>query len=128
MSESRCWEVDRLAARRLLSRLKIEAIPALVEEVAVLFAEHRKDSEHRVAGQVQSRLIRELEARSMQEFGRMNDYWANGFRAAEEVVASLSSNELLDQPSGKARSKGQVLRSIVRDARKRSALIERRSR
>lgn len=128
MSESRCWEVDRLAAKRLLDRLKIETTPAIVEEIGVVIAEHRKNSEMWIAGRIQSKLIRELETRSMQDFGRMDDDWRNGFMAAEAVVATLSIDELLDQPSGEARSKGQVLRSMVRDARKRSALVERRTR
>jgi hypothetical protein len=128
MGESGCWEVDRLAAKRLLDRLKIEATPAIVEEVGAEFAEHRRTSEVWVAGRVQSRVIRELEARSMQDFCRMDDNWRNGFMAAENVVATLSMDELLDQPRGAARSKGQVLRGMVRDARKRSALVERRPR
>lgn len=118
MSESRCWEVDRIAARRLLDRLKINATSAVVEEVAVEFAEHRKDVEQWVAGRVQSKFVKLLEARSMQDFAQMGDDWANGFRAAEELVATLSETEMLDQPIGKARSKGQVLRSMVRVARR----------
>lgn len=128
MNETQCWEVDRLAARRILSRLKIKATPAIVEEIAVEFAEHRKDAEQRVTNRVQSNIIRVLEERSMQDFGQMDGSWAQGFRTAEEVVATLSPNDLLDQPSGKAKSKGQVLRSMVRVARKRSAIVERRSR
>ena len=128
MGESSCREVDRLAARRILDRLKIKVIPEIIEEVAAELAEHRKSSEQWAAGRAQSEIIRELEERSMQDFGRMCEDWANGFRAAEELVATLSLAKLLGQPIAGARSKGQVLRSMVRDARKRSALIERRSR
>ncbi|WP_341713640.1 hypothetical protein [Erythrobacter sp.] len=128
MGESQCWEVDRLAARTLLDRLKIEATPATVEQLEIGLAEHRRNSEVWVAGRVQSRCVKELEDRSMQDFTRMDDNWRNGFMAAEEIVATLSIDALLDQPRGEARSKGEVLRSMVRDARKRSALVERRTR
>ncbi len=128
MSELQCWEIDRLAAGRLLGRLKIKATPPIVEEVAMEFAQHRKDVEQWVADRVQSKIVSKLEARSMRDFGRMDENWNNGFSAAEELVARLMPNELLDQPSGKALSKGQVLRSMVRAARERSAIVERRSR
>tara|TARA_A100001391_G_scaffold46046_2_gene27208 strand:+ start:87355 stop:87732 length:378 start_codon:yes stop_codon:yes gene_type:complete len=121
-----CWEIDRLAARRLLDRLKIEATTASVEEAAMEFARHRMEVEQWAANRVQSTVIGALEAQSMHVFVQMDDKWANGFRAAEETVARLSTNELLDQPRGSVQSKGQVLRSMVRGARERSAIVEKR--
>lgn len=128
MSELRCWEIDRLAASRLLGRLEIETTPAIVEEVAMEFAQHRSDVEQWVADRVQSRIVSELEERSKRDFGRMDENWNNGFSAAERLVATLMPNELLDQPYGKALTKGQVLRSMMREARKRSAIVEKRPR
>ena len=127
MTDTRCWEIDRLAARRLLSRLGIEAPNTVVEEVAIAFAEHRADVQQWTANRVQSSIIDALEARSIQDFPQMDANWASGFIAAEQTVARLSKNELLDQPYGKAQSKGQVLRSLVRGARERSAIVEKRS-
>ena len=127
MRDTRYWEIDRLAAKRLLSRLEIEATTALVDEVAAEFAEHRIEVQQWTANRVQSRIIGALEAQSMQDFGQKNAHWADGFIAAEQLVARLSTNELLDQPYGTAQSKGQVLRSMVRGARNRSAGLERRS-
>lgn len=127
MGELRFWEIDRLAASNLLARLQIEVTPAIVEEVATEFARHRKDVEQWVAERVQSQIVSELEERSMRDFGRMDESWNSGFSAAEELIATLMPNELLDQPYGKAPSKGEVLRSMVREARKNSAIVERRS-
>ncbi len=90
------------------------------------FARHRMEVEQWAANRVQSTVIGALEAQSMHVFVQMDDKWANGFRAAEETVARLSTNELLDQPRGSVQSKGQVLRSMVRGARERSAIVEKR--
>lgn len=119
MSDVQCWEIDRLAARRLLSRLGVEPAPATVEDAATVFAEHRTDVEHWVAERVQSRILEALETRSLQEFGQKDENWATGFRAAEEMVAKLVTNDLLDQPAGAAQSKGQALRRMLRTARRR---------
>lgn len=127
MPNTQSWEIDRLSARRLLDRLKIEATPAMIEEVAREFAEHRVDVQQWTANRAQSQIIGALEAKSMQDFGQKEANWADGFIAAEQLVARLSTNELLDQPSGTAQSKGQVLRSMVRGARQGSAIVDRRS-
>jgi|GEM_PF-1523383 len=127
MTELRFWEIDRLAASRLLVRLEIEATPTIVEEVAIEFAQHRQDVERWVAERVQSQIVSKLEERSKRDFARMDESWNSGFSAAEELIATLMTNELLDQPYGKAPSKGQMLRSMVKEARKRSAIVERRS-
>ena len=127
MRDMRYWEIDRLAAKRLLSRLKIEPTTAIVEEIAGEFAEHRMDVQHWAANRVQSRIIGALEERSIEDFAQKDAQWADGFMAAEQLVGRLSTNELLDQPYGTAQSKGQVLRSMVRGARNRSAGVERRS-
>lgn len=127
MGELRFWEIDRLAAGKLLARLEIEATPAIVEEVAMEFARHRQDVERWVAERVQSQIVSKLEERSIRDFGRMDENWNSGFSAAEELIATLMPNDLLDQPYGKAPSKGEVLRSMVREARKNAAIVERRS-
>ncbi|WP_137679412.1 hypothetical protein [Aurantiacibacter suaedae] len=127
MTDTRYWEIDRLAARRLLGRLKIDATTAKIDEVASAFAEHRQEVQQWTASRVQSRIITALEVRSMEDFVHMDAKWANGFIAAEEMIARLSADELLGQPYGPAQSKGQVLRSLVRGARKQSPIVERRS-
>lgn len=127
MGELRFWEIDRLAASNLLARLEIEVTPAIVEEVAMEFARHRQDVERWVAERVQSQIVSKLEERSIRDFGRMDESWNSGFSAAEELIATLMPNDLLDQPYGKAPSKGEVLRSMVREARKNAAIVERRS-
>ena len=127
MTDTRCWEIDRLAAKRLLDCLTIEVTPAMIDEVATAFADHRAEVQRWTADRVQSRIIGVLEEQSVQDFAQRDADWANGFIAAEQMVARLSLNELLDQPHGKAQSKGQVLRSLMRGARKRSAIVEKRS-
>ncbi|OYX66357.1 MAG: hypothetical protein B7Y88_05620 [Sphingomonadales bacterium 32-64-17] len=127
MTDTRYWEIDRLAATSLLGRLGIETNPTTVEQAAAAFAEHRMEVQQWTANRVQSRIIGALEAQSMQDFGQKDSTWADGFIAAEQLVARLSTNELLDQPNGTAQSKGQVLRSLVRGARQRSTFVERHS-
>ena len=128
MTDTRYWEIDRLAATRLLGRLGIEASPTTLEQAAKAFAEHRVEVQQWTANRVQSRVIGALETQSMQAFGQKDANWADGFIAAEQLVARLSTNELLDKPYGTAQSKGQVLRSLVRGARQRSTVIETPSR
>ena len=102
-----------------MAHLGIEATPITLDEVALEFAKHRKDVERWFAHRVQSKIISVLETRFVRDFSRVDGNWASGFRAAEEVVTTLSPNHLLDMPSGNAQSKGQILRSMVQKARRR---------
>ena len=123
MTDTRFWEIDRLAAQRLLGRLEIDAPPGMVETVATAFAEHRMDVQQWAANRAQSQMIGALEAQSVQEFGQKDARWADGFIAAEQLVSRLSTSELLGQPYGTSQSKGQILRSMVRGTRNASAVV-----
>ena len=118
MATGRYWSVDELAARKLLAALELGETDALVDEVARLFAEHRVNIAGWSAEKVHAGLIRTLEEASPSIFAHHNEDWARGFRGAEELVITTNPLDLLDIEPDQPRSQGQILRSLVRQAKK----------
>ncbi|VWX50789.1 hypothetical protein NOVOSPHI9U_310066 [Novosphingobium sp. 9U] len=54
----------------------------------------------------------------MQQFTRRSSDWAEGFRCAEEILMVMTAKELVPVNMAEPRSTGQVLRSMVREARR----------
>jgi hypothetical protein len=117
MPSVKSWAVDELAASKLLAELNIEPTEEQRSCVARHFAQHRRDLSRWVAEQAQSKMIERLEAISGQSFGRESDQWAQGYCYAEQKILTMSPEELLDLEADQARSKGQILRSMIRQAR-----------
>ena len=59
-----------------------------------------------------------MEEDSMEMARRHDAPWMDGFRRAEELVMTISPDELADFKPKRIVSKGQVLRQMVRQARK----------
>lgn len=119
MGDSSAWSMDRLAAQNLLARLNVEATPGNLELAAEHFARHRDNAIGWAAERAHSRVVRELESVGTMHFGDRCEEWAEGFRFAEHRVATMMPEELLDLVPHRTRSKGQILRSMVRQARNR---------
>ena len=117
MIESEVWSVDLIAATDLLGSLGIAATPQSLEAAATHLARHRVCAQDWAAKRAQSSVVAALESASAQHFDRKSNDWIDGFRRAEEVVIIMAPSELVPPPASQPRSKGQVLRSLVRRAR-----------
>lgn len=117
MVDSSAWTVDRLAANTLLTKLKLEATADMVDLAAQHFAEHRRNSIGWAAERAHSAIVRKLESPPPSHLDRENEHWMDGFRYAEQQILTTSPEDLLELAPEKARSKGQVLRALVRQAR-----------
>jgi hypothetical protein len=117
MHDTRTWTVDQLAARKLLADLNIEATADLLVCAARHFAEHRQDLSSWAAERAQASMVQRLEDVSRQSFGRESDQWAQGYCYAEQKILTMSPEELLNLGPDQQRSKGQILRSMIRQAR-----------
>lgn len=121
MTESRIWSVDRVAATDLLTRLGLDASDDRMTLVADHFARHRSSACEWAATRIQGNVLQRLEDEAVDQLQHRSDAWADGFRSAEQAVATLSQSELLGIRDLRARTKGQMLRSMVRQARSRAA-------
>lgn len=121
MDDASLWTVDRLAAGQLLVELKLEATDALLERVARHFARHRQDLMRWAAERVQANMVQALEDASRQSFARASDDWAQGFSSAEQRLLVMTPEELLGMMAERGRTKGQYLRSMIRQARGQSS-------
>lgn len=119
MDHATHWSVDRLAASNLLAQLKLEASDDLVDLVTRHFAEHRRNLVGWAAERTQSAIIERMESAATSLFTYHDEDWVRGFSQAEEVVLTIEPKALLDLEPGPPRSQGQILRSMVREARRR---------
>lgn len=119
MGDSAAWSIDRLAANNLLASLRLEAAAETVDAVAEHFAKHRRDSIEWAANRVHSSIVRRLESAVPDQFARHGEGWADGYRFAEQQIATCIPEQLLELPSDTVRTKGQVLRAMMRQARSR---------
>lgn len=117
------WEVDRLATAELLASLQTAPQTEWPDLVAQAFARTRLKNYEWAANRVRDSVICILEEKAVDEFKRKDTTWTDGFRHAEECLVALTPSELLKIYYGSPKSKGQVLRSFVRYARKNSDSI-----
>ncbi|MBO9576695.1 MAG: hypothetical protein J7494_13245 [Sphingobium sp.] len=119
MDQTTHWGVDRLAAGNLVAQLKLEATEDLIELVTRHFSEHRRNLVGWAAERTQSVIIEKMEAAATSLFAHRDEDWVRGFSQAEEVVFTIEPKALLDLDPSPPRSQGQILRSMVRQARQR---------
>lgn len=117
MTESKVWSVDRIAAGNLLLSLGLKLDPDDESLIAEHFARHRRDAQEWGAERARDQIMRKLETASLELCHRSSDDWSQGFQRAEQMVMTMTPNELTGAEVGKARSKGQVLRALVRHAK-----------
>lgn len=119
MNDSSNWAIDRLAANMLFARLKVEATADMVDQAAEHFAEHRRNSISWAAERAHSSMVQRLESASMTNGIERTDEWRSGFCHAEQQVMTMMPEELLELAPERTRTKGQVLRTLVRQAKSR---------
>jgi predicted amidophosphoribosyltransferase len=119
MDHTTHWSVDKLAASNLLAQLKIDAPDDLIDLVTRHFSEHRRNLVSWAAERMQSAIIEEMESSAPSLFTHHDEQWIRGFSQAEEIIYTLDPKALLDLDPDVPRSQGQILRSMVRQARRR---------
>lgn len=121
MNDSTVWSVDRIAARNLLVNLQLELSEGDAELIAQHFAHHRRSACTWAAERVHGNIVDRLATASRDLFERKCEAWVDGFGNAERMVLAMPRDELVGIDTGKGRTKGQLLRTLVRQARARLA-------
>ena len=118
MSNDGVWEVDRVAAADLLAALEAVPEPEWGVIVAQALARNRRQSYDWASQRARQSALQVLEKEAAETFQRHNGEWIDGFRHAEKCLMTTTPSALLALPANQARSKGQILRSLVRSARR----------
>jgi hypothetical protein len=119
MDHATHWSVDRLAAGNLLAQLKLDASDDLIDLVTRHFSEHRRNMVEWAAERVHDNVVRALEDASTGSFSYRSEDWVRGFQHAEALVLGMPPRELLQLEADNVRSKGQILRTMVRQSRQK---------
>lgn len=117
MTGSGVWSMDRVAASTLLTALGLDISEERLLMVAGHFARHRDGAQDWAASRAHDHIAEKFEEAAQQDRRDHGDDWHRGFSAAEEIVLTLSPQELLGIDSARPRSKGQALRTMMRAAR-----------
>lgn len=118
MSNDGVWEVDRVAAADLLAALGAAPEPEWGVIVAQALARHRRQSYDWASQRARQSALQILEKEAAETFQRHNGEWVDGFRHAEKCLVTTTPWALLGLPADQPRSKGQILRSLVRSAKR----------
>jgi hypothetical protein len=118
MADEGVWGVDRVAAAELLALLK--GAPEADWDIlaAKAFSTKRLQSYEWAARRVHESAIKELETEATEMFQRKEPMWTDGYRHATESLMAKSPIKLLGLMSRPPQSKGQVLRSFLRSAKR----------
>ncbi len=117
MEDPEPWSVDEVTAAGVLAALGLEPTAPRLGLVASQIARHRLNACEWAAERVHGAIIERLERAYIEQFGHHDMQWTDGFRAAEHEVMTARPAELLDLDRP-GRSKGQMLRALVRQARR----------
>lgn len=118
MSESDIWSVDRIAANNLGLSLGLTFNKDQIERIADHFALHRLRAAQWAAERTHSNIVHRLEDESMHLAQQHDEEWTQGYMRAEQIVMTMSAGELLDIEHHEPKSKGQILRAMVRQAKR----------
>lgn len=121
MGDARYWEIDRVAAAELLATLR-EAPEADWGEIAAeAIAKTRRQSYDWAAKRVRQTALGVLEREAADAFQHKDAIWTDGFRHAEKCLLATSPSDLLGVTTRPAPTKGQILRTLLRSARRGKA-------
>tara|TARA_B110001454_G_scaffold217210_1_gene242020 strand:- start:450 stop:809 length:360 start_codon:yes stop_codon:yes gene_type:complete len=118
MNESDIWSVDRIAANNLAIDLGPPVTAEQLEKIAGHFAMHRRGSAKWVADRVHANIVKVMEAEAIPLAQHHDEKWSEGYMRAEQIVMTLATEQLLDIEPHKPKSRGQILRAMVRQAKR----------
>ncbi|MFY8047936.1 MAG: hypothetical protein ACOVNS_03875 [Erythrobacter sp.] len=118
MGDGNVWDVDRIAAAELLALLKGAPEPDWDLLAAKAFSNNRLQNYEWAARRVHESAIKVLETEATEMLQHKEPMWTDGYRHAEKCLMTKSPTELLGVITRSSRSKGQVLRSFLRSAKR----------
>lgn len=121
MAESHVGHIDQIAAALLVRDIGLVLDGEQMGELERHLAKHRTSTLDLAVSRIQARISDAI----LRLVGEAQAYrsgdWSNGCRSAEAAVLAITSDVLYEIRPREARSKGQILRAMLRQARKRSA-------
>lgn len=120
MDETGVWDVDRLAAAELLAALHAVNHVEWANLIATAFARSRQQNVRWAARRVHDAAIKSLEHAAVEQFGHRDAIWNEGFRFAENRLSTQAPADLLGVTTVPSKSRGQVLRSLIRSTKNAS--------
>jgi hypothetical protein len=108
------WEIDRIAATKLIALIKEAPEEHWGRLTAEAFSQARIQNYDWAAKRVHETALKLLETCATDEFRRRDASWTDGYRYAEEYLSSQAPSELLGVDVRSPMTKGQVLRSLLR--------------
>lgn len=120
MTEKSVWMVDQLAAAKVVRELDLGITAEQTERLAALMAEHRVDTLDLGVTRIQSvisQAVRDVLLRNQHRDGA----WSDGCRSAESAIFAATFSVMNEMRPRQNRTTGQVLRSLIRQARSTAA-------
>jgi hypothetical protein len=118
MSSLKTWMVDETAASVLGIELGLDLNTEQLRIIAKHMAEHRITAFEWAAVRIPTSILSRLHKARLQEYERRDAGWSDGNMAAQETILTMTSEDLLDIPAPVKTSKGHILRTMIRQARK----------
>ena len=119
MAESSVWLVDKIAAEAIIRDLGLQLGEPQIACVAERLAEHRINTFDLGASRIQSKIATTVQDVVSAHSYRSTD-WSEGCRSAEAAILTMASRLLAETKPVKQRSKGEILRTMVKKARSRA--------
>ena len=110
--------VDRLSASRIIIALGLEPNEEQLESVARHLSEHRENGENWGSKQARDKVSQAIANHLLNRSHHHSEEWCDGLREAEMLVSTLTQDDILEVDNGHAPSRGTILRSMIRNARK----------
>lgn len=121
MNSSQIWDVDRIAAAKILVALGVEASKEKVEAIAFHAAAHRLDSAYWAAKRVQIANLERLAEQLRSDYRAHASAWYDGFQEAEACVATTTADEALGVVTATPQTVAEIVRSQIRRAKVKKA-------
>ncbi|MGY2734776.1 hypothetical protein [Sphingomonas sp. UYP23] len=116
MTESSVWMVDQLTAAKVVRELDLNVTESQMRHLAELLAEHRINTLDLGVSRVQSKISDAIQD-VLSRHRHMTSDWSDGCRFAEAAIYTATLDAIREMKPKQQRSKGQVLRSFLRQAR-----------
>lgn len=123
MTEPSTWMVDQLAAAKADAELNLGISQIQLQLLAEIFAEHRSSTLELGMARVETRISSSIEDVLKRNYYKSGE-WSDGCRSAEATIFTAISCVIQEMKPKKYRSKGQILRSLMRQGRQKKAASE----
>jgi hypothetical protein len=121
MIDSKVWAVDRVAAANLGRALGLNLDDEQLNIAAGVLAEHRTSAFDMAVSRIRSSILERIHEVMLNAQEWRSADWSEGCRSAEHAILTITSDELLEVGPIRERSKGQILRTMLGQARKKMA-------